>query len=106
MGSKIILGLIMGLLAGGSAKAMTTANANPALAPVERGWFNFSASTAPIVCVVWIIYTFGAYSAKFGFMAIGEVIVGAIIAGFLSHQARLVIASIALPGVIIAWAIL
>lgn len=106
MGSKIILGLIMGLLAGCSAKAMTTANANPLLAPVERGWFNFSASTAPVVCVVWIIYTFGAYSAKFGFMAIGEVIVGAIIAGFLSHQARLVIASIALPGVIVAWTIL
>lgn len=106
MGSKILLGLMMGFVAGGAAKALTTANANPFLAPVERGWFNFSASTAPLVAIVWIIYTFGAYSAKFGFMAIGEVIVGAIAAGFLSHQARLVIAVVALPASIIAWVIL
>lgn len=96
----------MGFLAGGSAKALTTANTDPALAPVERRWFNFSASTAPIIAVAWIMYTFGAYSAKFGFMAIGEVVVGAIIAGFLSQQVRIVIATIALPAAIIAWVIL
>lgn len=106
MGSKILLGLIMGFLAGGAAKALTTANATPSLAPVHRGWFNISATAAPLVAFVWIIYTFGAYSAKFGFMAIGEVIIGAIVAGLLSHQARLKIAFIALPATIIAWIVL
>jgi len=96
----------MGFLAGGALKALTTANINPIWTPLNRGWFNFSASTVPVIAFAWIIYTFGAYSVKFGFMAIGEIIVGAIAAGFLSNQARLVIAVVALPASILAWVIL
>ena len=104
--SKIILGLLMGFFAGGSAKALTTASANPALAPVKRSWFDISARVAPIIAVIWVIYTFGAYSLLYGIMALAEVVIGAVIAGFLGHQQRLVIANVALPGMIVAWVVL
>lgn len=106
MGSKIVLGILIGFLAGGAAKALTTANANPALAPAKRGWFNFSATVTPMLVVVWIIYTFGAYSAKFGLMAIGEVAIGALLSGLLTNQVRSIVAVIALPVAICAWLIL
>ena len=59
-----------------------------------------------IIAIVWVIYTFGAYSAKFGFMAIGEVIVGAVIAGFFTHNTRLIIAVLGVPITILAWIVL
>lgn len=104
--SKILLGLIMGFFAGGGAKALTTAKQNPSLAPTDLGWFQFSASTAPIIALIWIGTTFGSYSAKFGFMAIGEVIIGAILAGLLAHESRVFLAVTALPVTIIAWLVL
>ena len=106
MVSKIILGLLMGLFAGGSAKALTTASTNPALAPVERGWFDISARVAPVIAFIWIIYTFGSYSVGFGIMAIVEVVIGAVLAGFLSQQHRILVANIASPAMIISWAVL
>jgi hypothetical protein len=96
----------MGFLAGGSAKAATTVKQNPFLAPKAGGWFWISAMVTPAVAVVWVIYTFGAYSAKFGFMAIGEVLVGAFLAGLLSHEGRLGVTLFGLPAAIIAWIVL
>lgn len=106
MGSKILLGLLMGFLAGASAKAYTTANENPVLAPVDRGWFDFSARTTPLVAILWVIHTFFAYPAVFVLWAIAEIIIGALAAGFISHQARVIVAFFALPASIIAWVIL
>ena len=104
--SKIILGLIMGFCAGSGAKALMTAREYPGMAPSNSGWFTFSASVAPIIAICWIFYTFGAYSAKFGFMAIGEVFVGAMLAGFINHETRLKVAIASVPVMLIAWIIL
>ena len=104
--SKIILGLIMGFCAGSGAKALMTAREYPGMAPSNSGWFSFSAGVAPIIAICWIFYTFGVYPAKFGFMAIAEVVVGAILAGLVSHEARLKVAVVSVPLMLIAWTIL
>ena len=62
MALKIVLGLLMGLIAGGSSSAAKIAKSNPSLAPINSGWFFFSATTAPVIAIAWIIYTFVAYS--------------------------------------------
>ncbi|RTE85518.1 MULTISPECIES: hypothetical protein [Gammaproteobacteria] len=103
MESKIILGLLMGFFAGSASKAILTANTNPALAPVNRGWFNISTSATPVITIIWIISTFVTYPAKYGFFAIGEVVIGAIIAGVISPHSRIFVAQVALPASIISW---
>jgi hypothetical protein len=106
MGSKVLLGLIIGFLAGGATKALATAKAYPGYGPERQEWITFSTGSTQLIAILWIAYTFGTYSAKFGFMAIAEVIVGAILSGFIPHSSRLVIAGIALPASIAAWIIL
>lgn len=104
--SKVILGVIMGLLVGSCAKALITAKSNPLLSPTAKNWFSFSVSITPLIVLSWIVYTFIEYPTKFGFYAIGEVILGIVAASFLSHDGRLIITSISVPSAIILWAIL
>lgn len=96
----------MGFFAGGGVKALTTANSNIGLAPLNVKWFQFSASTAPVIVLIWIGSTFGSYSSAYGFMAIGEVLVGTFIAGLISHESRVLLAMTALPVTILAWVVL
>lgn len=94
--TKILAGLLMGFLAGASAKVYVSG---------EKSEFSSKgfASAAVISSIAFVLYTFIAYPVAFGFAAVGELVVGALLAGFLTPQGRQVAAGMLPVGLIVAW---
>lgn len=94
--TKILAGLLMGFLAGASAKAHVSG---------EKSEFSSKgfASAAVISSIAFMLYTFIAYPVAFGFAAVGELVVGALLAGFLTQQGRQVATGMLPVGLILAW---
>lgn len=86
----------MGFTAGASAKGYTSTGES-------EGPFKAYAMLAAISAIVFVIYTFGAYRAVFGFAALGELVVGALCAGFLSQRSLVVTANLSPILLILSW---
>lgn len=108
MTSKIILGLLMGFLCGSSSQAHFVAQRVPGhgLGPEGTVWFTINTAVTPIITILWVIATFVEYPAVYGFMAIGEVFVGALIAAMFTHRFKLYVTGISAIGCAVAWIVL
>lgn len=98
MSSKVILGVILGVLMGASSQAKYVSDRNPGLSVVPdiRSWFELNAAITPIIAIIWVISTFIKYPITFGFMAIGEVFIGALIALVFPHGIKLGITNLSI----------
>lgn len=96
---KVFAGLLMGLIAGATAKALTLGGDTDAPGVSYKGY----AYTAAVSAIVFVVYTSAAYSIAFGFAAIGELVVGALVAGFLPRSGLFFVANISIVGLIVAW---
>lgn len=108
MTNKIILGLIMGFLCGASSQALFVVQRDPGrgLGPEGATWFAINALVTPIITILWVITTFVEYPAVYGFMAIGEVFVGALIAAIFPHRFKLPVTALSAIGCVVAWVVL
>jgi hypothetical protein len=112
MGSKILLGIILGILAGGAAKDVqnigsTSGRLNaPHVTPSASSWIPISAAISGIIALFFIIFTFIEYPFTYGFMAIGEVFFGAVIAGLMGYPILRIIGYLAAPLGIFFWILL
>lgn len=94
---KVILGLLVGMLAGSSASALRLARFSASDRPFNMQWLEVSTSIMSLFYLGFIGFTFYDYGIKYGFMAIGEVFAGAFIAGFFNSELRLNIAMLSVP---------
>lgn len=91
MGIKILLGILLGFLAGASAKDYTQSGNSekrlvaPEITSTGKDGLSASAGIAVFSAVIFIISTFIKYPLPYGFMALGEVVLGAFFAGFLGY---------------------
>jgi len=94
---KILLGLLLGLTAGSTAKIVTVerALAEQTLSDKDLSTVRLYAGLSGFAAIVFIIYTFAVYPVIYGFYAIAEVCAGAILVGFASHKARIEIYEVA-----------
>lgn len=94
--TKILAGLLMGFLAGASAKVYVSG---------EKSEFSSKgfASAAAISSIAFVLYTLIAYPVAFGFAAIGELVVGAVLSGFLTPRGRQIATGMLPVGLILAW---
>lgn len=112
MGSKIILGVILGFLAGSSAKDYTQSRnpekrlVVPLLTPTGREGLSASVGIAAFSAVIFIISTFIRYPLSYGFMALGEIVLGAFFAGFLGYPLLRMVGFAAGPLAILFYVIL
>lgn len=109
MGSKILLGILLGMLAGGSAKDAKNISAEssgfnaPITSSSLHGLISINAAISGIIAISFIIFTFFKYPAMYGFMAVGEVFLGAFIAGLLGYPMIRIIGLSAAPLGVLLW---
>lgn len=112
MASKIILGILLGILAGGAAKDIQNLKSiagrfeSPSVTESGINWLYASAAFSSLTALFFIIYTFIQYPFLYGFMAIGEVFFGAILAGFIGYPLLRIIGYLAAPLAIFFWIII
>ena len=96
--SKILLGLLLGVTAGSTAKIVTVERGltEKTLSDKDLATIRIYAGISGFAAIAFIIYTFAAYPFIYGFYAIAEVFTGAIIVGFASHKARIEIYEVAI----------
>ena len=91
--SKIFLGLLIGLCAGVTAKIVTSeeGSQDKSMSVEELATVRRFAVISSAIAVGFVVYTFVKYPAIYGFYAIVEVFVGALLVGFVSPKNRLML---------------
>lgn len=87
----------MGFLAGASAKYYVSGDDLVGMSPKTLA---FAASASALI---FVAFTAVKYPAAFVFAALGELVVGALVAGFLSARNQAAAAGFVPLGLIIAW---
>ncbi len=95
---KVLAGVLMGAVAGSAAKSLVAGEDEQQMRAYQP-----MATIAAVSAIAFVIYTGFAYSAVFAFAAIGELVVGALIIGFLPIGARLVLTNAAPVFLVAAW---
>lgn len=93
---KVVAGVLMGFAAGAAAKGFTSTGDG-------EGSLRGLAMLAAVSSIAFVLYTFIAYRAAFGFAAIGELVVGAFCAGFLAREWLVRMANFSPILLILAW---
>lgn len=102
MGSKVLLGILLGVIIG----SLSTIFNSKRYASEFPLWFstplfNLLTSLTCITIFGWVIYTFVKYPIQYGFMAFGEIALGAFFSGFLPYNIKTLIVCISFPSSII-----
>tara|TARA_R110000772_G_scaffold60053_2_gene135526 strand:+ start:2867 stop:3202 length:336 start_codon:yes stop_codon:yes gene_type:complete len=89
MALKIVLGIFLGILAGGAFKDYKTTTYDPFNAPetsnTGKDGLAASAGVSCLCAAIFVIYTFINYPLVYGFMGMGEILIGLALSNTISY---------------------